>query len=99
VTKITPEVVAQPIKNPDNTRKNEIRKNRQKLEKLEEDISAQEKKLSELEQSMLTHSEGGDYSKLLVLEKEADTCRKSIDSLQQTWETLVLEIEELEKIV
>ncbi len=47
---------------------------------------------------MLTHSEGGDYSKLLVLEQEADACRKSIDSLQQNWETLVLEIEELEKI-
>lgn len=98
VIKTSPEIVAQPIKNPDNTRKNEIRKNRQKLEKLEEDISAQEKKLSELEQAMLTHSEGGDYSKLLVLEKEADACRKSIDSMQKTWEMLVLEIEELEKI-
>lgn len=93
-----PVVATAPIKNPDNTKKNEIRKHRQKLESLEADISKQEIRLAELESTMLKHSESGNYAELLELEKACEQCRTDLNQLQQEWEGLIIRIEDLEKL-
>ena len=93
-----PVVATAPIKNPDNTKKNEIRKHRQKLESLETDISKQEIRLAELESTMLKHSESGNYAELLELEKACEQCRTDLNQLQQEWEGLIIRIEDLEKL-
>ncbi len=93
-----PVVATAPIKNPDNTKKNEIRKHRQKLESLEADISKQEIRLAELESKMLKHSESGNYAELLELEKACEQCRTDLNQLQQEWEGLIIRIEDLEKL-
>ena len=93
-----PVVATAPIKNPDNTKKNEIRKHRQKLESLETDISKQEIRLAELESTMLKHSESGNYAELLELEKACEQCRTDLNQLQQEWEGLIIRIEDHEKL-
>lgn len=93
-----PVVATAPIKNPDNTKKNEIRKHRQKLESLEADISKQEIRLAELESTMLKHSESGNYAELLELEKACEQCRTDLNQLQQEWEGMIIRIEDLEKL-
>lgn len=91
-------VVEAPARNPENSRKNEIKKVRQKLEKLESQIGEKESALKQIQEKMSKEAESGDYSKLISLESEAGALQEGLNTLQLEWETLVIELEELEKI-
>lgn len=96
--KSEPALVDVPVRNPENSRKNEIKKVRQKLEKLESQISEKETAHKEIQEKMIKEAESGDYSKLISLESEAGLLQKGLNLLQSEWETLVIELEDLEKI-
>lgn len=88
---------AEVTKNPDNQKKNEVRKLRGNLEKLETEIASLEKAQQETEAQMVKASEAGKYQELTELENHIQGLKQQSDKLQADWEQVVLRLEELEK--
>lgn len=82
----------------DNARKNEIKKFKQALEKLEHEISEAEARKKQLNEEMLNPELSGKYEKLVELEKQFTEVNALLEVQQLKWEEIILHIENLENI-
>ncbi|MEO0472202.1 MAG: ABC transporter C-terminal domain-containing protein [Bacteroidota bacterium] len=76
-------------------RKNRIRKLERDQSTIEEKIESLEEKIQELEAQMAQPDVAADFGKLTELQQTYETQQAELESATESWESILLELEEL----